>query len=115
MHIIDPNDLVGKNFPILQEGRQCLRDRIVKALDNYEGDLQRDSSRIKFICPTKDDTVEYVFTYNEILDHNNKYEHYDLIEWKFKAITSHEGPLPTSYRNCNGLPCDLRIEWEIGI
>ena len=32
----------------------------------------------------------------------------------FKAITGHEDPLPKSYSNCDGLPCNLRIEWENG-
>ena len=40
MPIIDPNDLVGRTFLILQEDGQRLRARIVKAIDDYEGDLQ---------------------------------------------------------------------------
>ena len=114
MPVIDPNDLVGRTFLILQEDGQRMRARIVKDLDDYEGDLQRDSSRIKFICSTKDDAVEYVFTYNEILGYINKSEDDDLIECKFKAITAHEGPLPTSHPNCNGSPYNLRIEWKMG-
>ena len=66
---------------------------------DYEGELHRDSSRMRFICSTKDDAVEDVFDCNEILDHINKSEDDDLIEWKFKAITSHEGTLPTSHPN----------------
>ena len=114
MPILDPNDLVGRTFLIPQEDGQRLRARIVKAIDDYEGDLQRDSSRMKFICSTKDDTVEDVFTYNKILDHINVSEDDDLIEWKFKAITAHEGPLATSHPNYNGSSYNLRIEWENG-
>ena len=99
MPILDPNDIVGRIFLIPQEDGQLLRATIVKAIDDYEGNLQRDSSRMKFICSTKDDTVEDVFTYNEILDHINMSEDDDLIEWKFKAITAHEGPLTTSHPN----------------
>ena len=69
---------------------------------------------MKLIFSTKHDTVEDVFIYNEILDQINKSEDYDLIECEFKSITSHEGPLPTSYPNCNGSTCNLRIEWENG-
>ena len=69
---------------------------------------------MKFICSTKDDTVEDVFTYNEILDHLNMSEDDDMIEWKFKAITAHEGPLATSHPNYNGSSYNLRIEWEHG-
>ena len=90
MPIIDPNDLARRTFLILQEDSQRLRARIVKALDDYEGDLKRDSSIMKFIYSEKDDTVEDFFTFNEILDYINKSEDDNLIKWKFKAITAHE-------------------------
>ena len=61
-----------------------------------------------------DDTIEEIFTYNELLDHINNSEEDDLIEWKFKAITAHEGPLPRSHPNYNGSPYNLTIEWENG-
>ena len=69
---------------------------------------------MKFIFSTKDDAVECVFTYNTILDHNNKSEDDDLIEWKFKAVAAHEGSLSTSRPNYNGYPCNLIIELENG-
>ena len=61
MSILDPNDLVGRTFIILQEDGQRLRAMIVKAIDDYEGDLQRDSLRMKLVYFVKDDTVEDVF------------------------------------------------------
>ena len=79
MPIIAPSGLVGMTFLISQEDIQRLRARIVKVLDEYDGDLQRDSSRIKFICCTKDDTVEDVFIYNKILYCINKSEDNDRI------------------------------------
>ena len=69
---------------------------------------------MKFVCSAKDDTVEDIFTCNEILDRINLSEDDDLVEWKFKAIIAHEGPLPRSHPNCNGSPHNLRIEWENG-
>ena len=110
MPIIDPNDLAERTFILPQQDGQSLRARIVKVLDEHEGDLQRYYSRIKFVYSTKDETVQHVLTCNEILNHINKSEHDDLIEWKFKAITAHEGHLPTSHPKCNGSPCNLRIE-----
>ena len=80
MPILDPNDLVRRTFLIPLEDIQLLRPRIVKTIDDYEGDLHRDSSRIKFICSTKHDKVEDFFTYNEILDYINKSEDDDLVE-----------------------------------
>ena len=49
MPILDPKDLVGRTFLIPQEDGQHIRARIVKAIDNYDGKLQRDSTRLKFI------------------------------------------------------------------
>ena len=63
MTIIDQNDLVVRNFLILQEDSQRLRARIVKDLDYYEGFIKRD-----------------VFTCNKILDYVKKSEVDDLIE-----------------------------------
>ena len=68
MPILDPNGRVGRTFLIPQEDGQRLWDRIVKAIDDYKGDIQRDSSRMKIICFAKYDKVEDVFTCNEILD-----------------------------------------------
>ena len=59
----------------------------------------------------KDDTVEEIFTCNELLDFLNKSEDKDdLVEWRFKAITGHEGSLPKIHLNYNGSPYNLRIE-----
>ena len=52
----------------------------------------------------QDDTVEEVFTCNELLDHINNSEEEDLIEWTFREILAHEGPLPQSHPNYNGSP-----------
>ena len=110
MPVVDPDDLVGRTFLLNKEDGQCLRARIVKALDDCEGDLAQDSSRLKFVCSMNDDTIEETFTYNELLDHINNSEEDDLIEWKFKAITAHEGPLPRSHPNYNSSPYNLTIE-----
>ena len=55
--IIDPNELVGRTFLLDKEGGQHLRTHIVKVLDGFEGDLARDSSRLKFVCTMNDDTI----------------------------------------------------------
>ena len=55
---------MGSAFLIPQEDGQRLRARIVKSIDDYEGELQRDSSIMKFIFSTKDDAAEDFFTYN---------------------------------------------------
>ena len=62
MPMLDPSNLFGRTFLIPLGDGQRLRARIFKSIDEYEGDLQRDSSRMKFICYKKDDTVEDLFT-----------------------------------------------------
>ena len=42
----------------------------------------------------------------------NKYEEDNLIEFKFKAITAHEGHLQKYHPNYNGSRCNLRIDWD---
>ena len=114
MLILDPKDLAGRIFLIRQECGKRLRARIVKAIDHYDGKLPRYYTSLKFICSTKDDTVEDAFTYNEILDHIKNSEDDDLVECTFKSITSYEGNLPRSHPNYNGSPCNFRIDWEMG-
>ena len=50
-----------------------------KALDDFEGDLVRDYSRIKFVCIMNDYTIEEIFIYNELLDLINNSEEDDLM------------------------------------
>ena len=109
--VIDPENLVGRIFLLNKEDGQRLRNSIVKALDDFDGNLARDPSRLKIVCSMNDETIEEIFTYNESLDHINNSEEDDLIEWKFKEITAHEGPLPRTHPKYNGSPCNLAIEW----
>ena len=41
MPILDPSDLIGRTYLLDKEGGQCISTRIVKALDDYEGELSR--------------------------------------------------------------------------
>ena len=68
MPIIDPSDLVGRSFLRTEEDGQRLRVKIVKAIETYEDELNKNSARCEFICSTKEDQVEEILTYNEILD-----------------------------------------------
>ena len=36
------------------------------------------------------------------------------MEWRFKRITSHEGPLSKNYPNYKGSSYYVKIEWENG-
>ena len=108
MPLIHPKDLVGRTFLPDKEGSQRLRNRIVKALDIFEGDLVRGSYRLKFLHHER--TIEEIFTYNELLNHvNNSQEDY-LIECKFKDTLSHEGLLTRIHPNYDGSPQNFTIE-----
>ena len=84
MTVVDPQDLVGRNFLLNKEGGQHLRDRIVKAIDNFEGDLARDSSRLKFVWTMSEDAIEEILNCNELLDHINNSEEDNLIEYRME-------------------------------
>ena len=112
MHVVYPKDLVGRNLLLEKEGSQRLRSRIVKALDDFEGDLARYFSRLKLFCTMNDDAIEEIFPCKELLDHVNNSQEDDLIEWKHKDITVHEGQLPMTHPSYNGSPCNITIEWE---
>ena len=57
-------------MPIDKDG-QRLRARIVEAIENQEEECAKESSRLKFVCSMKEDQIEEVFSYNEILDFQN--------------------------------------------
>ena len=54
--------------------------------------------------------MEEVFSYNEILDFIEQQED-NTIEWKFKRITAHKGPLKPNHSNSNGSIYNVMIEW----
>ena len=99
MPLINPVDLVGRYFLKDTEDGQRLRFKIVKALEAYEEDLGKDSSRREFICTTNDDQVEEILSYNEILELIEDQKDEDTAEWHFKRITSYEGPMSKNHPN----------------
>ena len=109
MPIIDPSDLVGRSFLCTEEDGQRLRVKIVKAIETYEDELHKNSARREFICSTKEDQVEEILTYNEIFELLEQQDE-DAVEWQFKCIKAHEGPLATNYSNYKGSKYDVMIE-----
>ena len=97
MHIVDTQDIVGMDFLMYKEDSQRLRALIVKHVDYFEGDLARDSSRLKFVSS------------NKTLDHINNSEEDELIEWMFKEKKVHEGPSSHTYPNKKGSSHNLVI------
>ena len=82
----------------------------MQAITNFEGDLAKDSYRIKFLYTTKDHTIEEIFTCNKLLYYLNDTDEDNLIEWKFKVIIVYKGSLSKLHSNYNSSPYNLRIE-----
>ena len=94
-----------------QEDGQRYRARIVKVIQDHEGDLSTNTDRVKFLCSVND--KEEIITYNEILDHLQKDEE-DKVVWKFKHISAHEGPLTPNHPSWNGSSYNVMMKWENG-
>jgi hypothetical protein len=111
---IDTEELIGRTFLTQpKEDGQWFRAHIVKAVEEHELDTEDDPSRIKFLCSMNNDAFEEVVSYNEILQFLENDDAEGNV-WKFKRITSHEGPLTQGHRNWNGSSYNVMVEWEDG-
>ena len=96
------------------EDNQSLRLKIIKDIDSHQDDLNFDPALKQFIVNSKDDTLEDIMSHNEILDQIQIQDDQDQIEWRFKHIIYHEGPLPRNYPNYNGSLYNAMIDQENG-
>lgn len=103
---------MARSFLTNKDDNQRLKT--VESIDECDGQLVRYSSQLKFMCSIKNDTIKEVFTYNETINYVSTSEEENLIEWKFKSITGHEGYIPKFHPSYNGSLYNLRIEWEMG-
>jgi len=69
MPTIDPHDLVGCKFLLLQqEDGQCFLAYITKTLDDYKSELGTQPEYICFLCSAKDGGFEEILSYSELMD-----------------------------------------------
>jgi hypothetical protein len=109
-----PEDLIGRTFLLdEQEDGQKFRSRIVKLIEEHESDLQENPTRIKFLCSVNDNQAEEIITYNQMLDYITRDEENPVV-WKFRRITSHQGPFKPDHPDYNGSIYNVMIEWENG-
>ena len=66
MTLIDHIDLVRRSFLDDAEDGQRLSVNIVKALEAFKEDLEKDPTRREFICTSNDDQIEDIPSCNEI-------------------------------------------------
>jgi hypothetical protein len=119
MPTIDPKDLIGRSF--LQDTEadvQRFCAKIVRAIIEKDSELKPDSYRIRFLCKLDGDTVDEIYTYNQILDlfeRDNLDSDYDTEQlYRFLQISAHQGPLQTSDRDYKGSTYNVLVEWESG-
>ena len=87
-----PSDLIGRTFLMEpQEDGQRHRARITELINNHESEVANNPAMLKFRISINEEQAEDVITYNQMLDYISKDESTD-IQWKYKAIKSHEGP-----------------------
>jgi hypothetical protein len=107
MPTTDPQALVGHLFLLpQQEDGQCFLARIVKALDDYESDLEC----ISFLCSAKDGEFEEILSYSGLIDSLESLENGEENVWKFHRIMGHQGPLLHNDEDYNGSLYSVMIE-----
>ena len=84
--IIESSDLVGISFLITRpEDNQHILLKIVKASYSHKDDLNYETELKEFVASSKDDNIEEIMSYNEILDHIQIQDDQDQIEWSLCA------------------------------
>ena len=107
--MIDPHELVGRNFLVDKEDGQRHRARIVEAVKEHEDRV--DDNNTSFKCSLNNDEHEELFSYNQVMDFIEKEEGKEIL-WKFKRIVGHQGPLSSNHPDYKGSAWNVRMEWE---
>ena len=114
MPVFKPADLVGRTY--LMEPRddgQKYRARIVEAIEGFDDDLGRNPTRVKFKVSVNNEDFEELVAYNDVVESITKDDTSEVI-WRFKRITSHQGPLKPDHPDYNGSTYNVLLEWETG-
>jgi hypothetical protein len=79
MPVFHPSDLVRKTFLMdpMEDGQRH-RARIVRAIEDQDGEIEDTPTRIKFLCSINDDESEEIITYNEILNYLENNENMEI-------------------------------------
>ncbi len=112
--LVDTPDLVGRTFlmPGQQEGT-IHRARIVEMIEDHQYSHENSRQHQRFKVSINDDAYEDVLTYGEIMDYINKDSEQEVF-WRFKRISSHQGPLSPGHPDYNGSTYNVQVEWENG-
>jgi hypothetical protein len=112
--VIQPEDLTGRTFlTVPTDDGQRFRARVVEAVKDHQHDTELEPLHVKFRCSVNDDEYEEIVAYNDIIGYIER-DSEDGVVWKYKRITSHEGPLARHHPNCKGAKFNVMVEWESG-
>jgi hypothetical protein len=107
MPTIDPKYLIGRSFLKGKEAiGQRFRAKIMIAIIEKDSALKRYPNHIRFLCEVDGDTVDIIYTYNQILDFIER-DNLDIAIdteqlYRVRRISTHQGPLQTSDRDYKG-------------
>jgi hypothetical protein len=119
MPTIDPNDLIGRSFlEDTEADGQRFCAKIVRAIIEKDSELKRDPNHIRFLCEVDGDTLDDIYTYNQILDFIER-DNLDIDNdteqlYRFRLISAHQGSPRTSDRDYEGSTYNVLVEWESG-
>jgi len=112
---LKPEDLPGRTFlmPPEEDGSRH-RAKIIKIVNDFKNEADRDPEVIKFKCLIKDeDTREEIIAYNKIVDYIEDDDRWEG-EWKFNRIITHKGGLRKGDPEYRKSGTSLLVEWEDG-
>ena len=112
--LTDIDDLVGRTFLLeANEEGETHRARIVELIDDHQHKTNNNSEFAKFRVSINNEQYEDIMAYNEVMAHLEADEQNPIV-WRFKRITSHQGPLRPEDPAYKGSSYNVMIEWENG-
>jgi len=114
LSIFDPESFIGRTFLMnTEEDGQRFRARIVELVQDHESNVKENPERVRFLCSINDNEAQEIISYNQVIDHITRDEESD-VAWRFKRITSHQGPLKPHDPDYKNSSYNVMIEWEGG-
>ena len=114
-----PEELIGRTYLLPPEpDGQRFRAKIVKILKDQEDNILEHPDHIQFLVMSTDGHRKEKVAYNDIISHIEK-DHDESSDgsdrlFKFRNITSHQGPLISTDRSYKGSKYNVLVEWETG-
>ena len=103
----NPEDLIGRTFLLApnQKGerhRASIEQKVIEITEKLDGDQNAVVDNINFLLDVGQGISQAIISYNQVLNYLEKDNQEDDSLYKFRAITTHHGPLKKSDANYNG-------------